>query len=35
VFVRAENVFDVKYEEILSYRMPGFGAYAGLKVRLN
>ncbi|MGE0749823.1 MAG: TonB-dependent receptor plug domain-containing protein [Variibacter sp.] len=35
VFVRAENIFDVKYEEILSYRMPGFGAYAGLKVRLN
>jgi vitamin B12 transporter len=35
VFVRAENLFNVQYEEILSYRMPGFAAYAGVKVRLN
>jgi vitamin B12 transporter len=34
IFVRAENIFDVDYENIFSYRAPGFAAYAGLKVRL-
>ena len=34
-YVRAENVFDAKYEEIFSYRMPGFGAYAGLRIKLG
>jgi vitamin B12 transporter len=34
VFVRAENIFDTNYENIFSYRAPGFAAYAGLKVRL-
>ena len=35
VFVRAENIFDTKYENVFSYRAPGFAAYAGLKVRLG
>jgi vitamin B12 transporter len=35
VFVRAENIFDVDYENIFSYRAPGFAAYAGIRVRLG
>jgi vitamin B12 transporter len=35
VYVRAENVFDTRYEEVYSYRSPGAGVYAGLKVRTN
>jgi vitamin B12 transporter len=35
VFVRAENIFDQDYENIFSYRAPGFAAYAGLKVKLG
>ncbi len=35
VFVRAENAFDARYEEIFSYRAPPFAAYAGLKVKLG
>jgi vitamin B12 transporter len=35
LFVRAENVFDARYEEVFSYRAPPFAAYAGLKVKLG
>ena len=35
VYVRGENVFDSRYEEVYSYRSPGAGVYAGLKVRTN
>jgi vitamin B12 transporter len=33
VYLRAENVFDRRYEEVFSYRAPGAGVYAGLKVK--
>ena len=33
VYVRAENVFDRRYEEVFSYRSPGAAVYAGLKVK--
>ena len=33
VYLRAENVFDRRYEEVYSFRSPGAGVYAGLKVR--
>ena len=33
IYVRAENVFDRRYEEVFSYRSPGAGVYAGLKVK--
>jgi vitamin B12 transporter len=32
-FVRAENLFNAQYEEVFSYRTPGFAAYTGLKFR--
>jgi len=35
VYVRAENVFNQRYEEVYSYRSPGAGVYAGVKVRTN
>ena len=35
VYVRGENVFDRRYEEVFSYRSPGAAVYAGLKVRTN
>lgn len=35
VYVRAENVFNQRYEEVYSYRSPGAGVYAGLKARTN
>src|SRR4029077_7915273 len=35
VYLRAENVFDRRYEEVYSFRSPGAGVYAGLKVRTN
>jgi vitamin B12 transporter len=35
VYVRAENVFNQRYEEVYSFRSPGAGVYAGLKVRTN
>jgi vitamin B12 transporter len=35
VYLRAENVFDRRYEEVFSYRSPGACVYAGLKVRTN
>jgi vitamin B12 transporter len=35
VYLRAENIFDASYEEVFSYRAPGFAAYAGLRLRLE
>ena len=35
IYLRAENVFDRRYEEVFSYRSPGAGVYAGVKVRTN
>ena len=35
IYVRAENIFDRRYEEVFSYRSPGAAVYAGLKVRTN
>ena len=35
IYLRAENVFDRRYEEVYSYRSPGAAVYAGLKVRTN
>jgi vitamin B12 transporter len=35
VYVRVENVFNQRYEEVYSYRSPGAGVYAGIKVRTN
>ncbi|TMJ01683.1 MAG: TonB-dependent receptor [Alphaproteobacteria bacterium] len=35
VYLRAENVFDRRYEEVYSYRSPGAAVYAGVKVRTN
>ena len=34
-FLRAVKLFNKRYEEILSYRAPGFQAFAGLRVRLG
>jgi vitamin B12 transporter len=34
-FVRAENLLNTRYEEILSYRAPVFQAFAGLRVKLG
>lgn len=33
-YVRADNLLDARYEEVFSYRAPGFALYAGLKTRL-
>ena len=33
VYVRGENIFDRRYEEVFSYRAPGAGVFAGLKVK--
>jgi len=33
VYVRAENVFNARYEEVFSYRAPGSVVLAGLKLR--
>jgi vitamin B12 transporter len=33
VYVRAENVLNRRYEEVYSYRSPGMGVYAGLKIK--
>jgi vitamin B12 transporter len=35
LYLRAENVFDARYEEIFSYRAPPLAVYAGLKVKLG
>ena len=34
-FIRAENLFNTRYEEVFSYRAPPFAVYAGLKLRLG
>jgi vitamin B12 transporter len=33
VYVRGENVFDTRYEDVFSYRAPGAAVYAGLKLK--
>jgi vitamin B12 transporter len=33
LFVRVENLFNEKYEEVYSYATPGIAAYAGLRTR--
>ena len=35
VYVRGENVFNRRYEEVYSFRSPGAAVYAGIKVRTN
>jgi vitamin B12 transporter len=35
IYLRGENVFNQRYEEVFSYRSPGAAVYAGLKVRTN
>jgi vitamin B12 transporter len=35
VYLRAENLFNERYEEILSYRMPPFAVFAGMRVKLG
>ena len=35
VYIRGENVFNQRYEEVYSFRSPGAGVYAGVKVRTN
>jgi vitamin B12 transporter len=32
IFARAENLFDEKYQEILTFEAPGRGVYAGIRV---
>ena len=32
---RVENVLDDRYEQVLGYRVPGIGAYAGLRFAFN
>jgi vitamin B12 transporter len=34
-YVRAENAFDVRYQDVVGYRMPGRTIYAGLRLRLG
>jgi vitamin B12 transporter len=34
-YVRAENIFDAKYEEVFSYRAPGFAVYGGLRAKFG
>jgi vitamin B12 transporter len=34
-YVRGENIFDVRYEEVFSFRAPGVGVYAGVRGRLG
>ena len=35
VYIRGENVFNSRYEQVFSYRSPGAAVYAGLKIRSN
>lgn len=35
IYIRGENVFNQRYEEVVSYRSPGAAVYAGVKVRTN
>ncbi len=30
-YMRGENIFDAKYEEVFSFRAPGAAVYAGLR----
>ena len=34
-FVRTENAFDARYQDVFGYRTPGRRAYAGLRLRLG
>jgi vitamin B12 transporter len=34
-FVRAENAFDARYQDVFGYRTPGRTAYAGLRLRFR
>ena len=34
-YVRAENIFDAKYEEVFSYRAQGFAVHGGLRATFN
>lgn len=34
-YVRAENVFDDRYQDVVGYRTPGRTAYAGLRLRFR
>jgi vitamin B12 transporter len=33
IYVRAENILDRRYEEVVSYRAPGAAVYAGVKFK--
>ncbi|NDH64758.1 MAG: TonB-dependent receptor, partial [Alphaproteobacteria bacterium] len=35
IYGRVENLVDQNYEEVFSYRSPGLGAFAGLRVKLG
>ncbi len=35
IYGRVENMIDQNYEEVFSYRSPGIGAFAGLRVKLG
>lgn len=35
IYLRGENLFNQRYEEVFSYRSPGAAVYAGVKVRTN
>jgi vitamin B12 transporter len=35
LYVRGENVFGTRYEDVYSYRAPGAAVYAGLKLKTN
>jgi vitamin B12 transporter len=34
-YVRTENAFDARYQDVVGYRMPGRTVYAGLRLRLG
>jgi vitamin B12 transporter len=34
IFIRIENVFDVKYEEVFGYGTPGLSVFSGLKINI-
>jgi len=35
IYVRGENIFNSRYEQVFSYRSPGAAVFAGLKIRSN
>lgn len=35
IYVRAENAFDARYQDVVGYRTPGRTAYAGLRFRVR